>query len=163
MIQLIQWKPVSRKRRVNISYTDPDYVRGYDLDNEDFGKLITRFKDGPLPRNEENRLLDHVLTMISIVSANPKLRIPSQDFQEATDYVFLKAWGALTNVKDGTNPYSYMYRTIYTKFLSYFDSKYRRKRNEELLQEYIDETYREYLDEIDGGRVDCFAEKPIET
>ena len=121
----IRWNAVSRKRLRNARYTDPEYVVGYDLDTHDMDELVAKFNANNITETESNRLGRHVLTLMQIVVENPKfLSRPKEDYEELTDYMFLKMWGAIKYI-DITKgrAYSYLYRSGYTAVASYYQNK----------------------------------------
>ena len=72
-MELLHWTQVDRKRSNSIRHDDPSFVRGYDLDMDDFTVLVAKYNAEQLSRPEENRLLDYVMTMLNIVLENPKI------------------------------------------------------------------------------------------
>ena len=51
----LRWKSPNRKRQVGIKYTDPAYVIGYDLDNEDFTEIIIKLKNNEVLTAQEDK------------------------------------------------------------------------------------------------------------
>ena len=152
-MELIHWKDPGRRRNRNLSYTDPEYIRGYDLDGRDFATLVDKFNAGALSRPEEDRLLDHVLTVMRIVSENPEINPTGNELPELVDFAFPDAWGALRYIKDGKNPYSYVYRTTFNAYKRFYTRRQAARQRSEAIAEHIDECLREYTECIRGGRV----------
>ena len=44
-MESIKWKNPGRKRHQDLSYTSPDFVKGYDLDQEDFTYINEKKKE----------------------------------------------------------------------------------------------------------------------
>ena len=142
----IRWNAVSRKRLRNARYTDPEYVVGYDLDTHDMDELVAKFNANNITETESNRLGRHVLTLMQIVVENPKfLSRPKDDYEELTDYMFLKMWGAIKYI-DITKgrAYSYLYRSGYTAVASYYQNKNKVDEREKQIDEYLQDVWQEY-------------------
>ena len=61
------WRNPNRKRNTNISYTDKDFVKYYDLDLQDLSELIDKLRnDERLTEQENNRYGIHVMTIALI-------------------------------------------------------------------------------------------------
>lgn len=54
MYKLPRWKETNRKRETNISYSDPRYVKYYDLDVEDFKNLVIKLHNNNILSPPEN-------------------------------------------------------------------------------------------------------------
>ena len=152
-MELIHWKNPGRKRNRNLSYTDPEYIRGYDLDGADFALLVDKFNAGALTRPEENRLLDHVLTVMRIVSENPEINPKGDELSELVDFAFPDAWGSLRYIKDGKSPYSYVYRTTFNAYKRFYTRRQLARQKTEAIAGHIEECMREYTECIRGCRV----------
>ena len=154
-MELLRWSPVDRKRRNDISYDDPEYVLGFDLDMDDLTKLVTTYNKCQLSRPEEDRLLNHVKTIISIVLFNPKINPSSDEFDELTDSMFLDIWTALHYIKENTKPYSYLYRAGYTCACRYFKTKIQKRQREDAINQHIYEQFQQYIDSVSDHKVRC--------
>lgn len=154
-MELLRWSPVDRKRRNDISYDDPEYVLGFDLDMDDLTKLVTTYNKCQLSRPEEDRLLNHVKTIISIVLFNPKINPSTSEFDELTDSMFLDIWNALHYIKENAKPYSYLYRAGYTCACRYFKTKIQKRQREEAINQHIWEQFEQYIDSVSDHKVRC--------
>ena len=154
-MELLRWSPVDRKRRNDISYDDPEYVLGFDLDMDDLTKLVTTYNKCQLSRPEEDRLLNHVKTIISIVLFNPKINPSTSEFDELTDAMFLDIWNALHYIKENTKPYSYLYRAGYTCACRYFKTKIQKRQREDAINQHIYEQFQQYIDSVSDHKVRC--------
>lgn len=151
----IRWNAVSRKRLRNARYTDPEYVVGYDLDTHDMDELVAKFNANNITETESNRLGRHVLTLMQIVVENPKfLSRPKEDYEELTDYMFLKMWGAIKYI-DITKgrAYSYLYRSGYTAVASYYQNKNKVDEREKQIDEYLQDVWQEYDEDYSDHKV----------
>lgn len=151
----IRWNSVNRKRLRNARYTDPEYVVGYDLDTHDMDALVTKFNSNNITETEADRLGRHVLTLMQIVIENPKfLSRPKEDYEELTDYMFLKMWGAIKYI-DTTKgrAYSYLYRSGYTAVASYYQNKNKVEEREKQIDEYLQDVWQEYDEERSDHKV----------
>jgi len=151
----IRWNAVSRKRLRNARYTDPEYVVGYDLDTHDMDDLVTKFNADTITGPESDRLGRHVLTLMQIVVENPKfLSRPKEDYEELTDYMFLKMWGAIKYI-DTTKgrAYSYLYRSGYTAVASYYQTKNKVEEREKQIDEYLQDVWQEYDEERSDHKI----------
>ena len=154
-MELLRWSKVDRKRRNDISYDDPEYVLGFDLDMDDLTKLVTTYNKCQLSRPEEDRLLNHVKTIISIVLFNPKINPSTSEFDELTDSMFLDIWNALHYIKENAKPYSYLYHAGYTCACRYFKTKIQKRQREEAINQHIWEQFEQYIDSVSDHKVRC--------
>lgn len=152
-MELIKWRPVDRKRMKDIRYSDPDYVRGYDIDVVDFAELAQKFQNGNLGMAEERRLADHVLTMISIVTSNPKVSYFDGEFGDLTDAMFVDCWAAVGKLKPGVSPYSYMYRVGYMAAWHHFKKTVKSKKKAEAIEKHLQECFDEWAAEARDPKV----------
>lgn len=154
-MELIKWKQVDRKRRRGISYQDPEYIRGYDIDTQDFGSLVDRFNRGPLTGPEEKRLYDYALTIVAIVLENPKVSFKKGEFDGLTDQMFFDVWRSFKYIKPGSNPFNYTYRAGFTAVQTYFSRKIKERLKEAVIQEHIFDVMEEFYSETNAGKTDC--------
>ena len=148
-MKLLSWNRVERKREKKISHTDENFVWGYDLDLDDLSLLISRHNGMSISEAESDRLYRYVMTMINIVFENPKVNPRSVEEKEAiADHMFMKVWGALKYIKDGSNPYSYLYRSGFTAVGEYYNGLFRERRKEDAIQEHLQTCYDEYMSEF---------------
>lgn len=154
-MELLRWSKVDRKRRNDLSYDDPEYVLGFDLDMADLTKLVTTYNKCQLSRPEEDRLLNHVKTIISIVLFNPKINPSSDEFDDLTDAMFLDCWNALHYIKENAKPYSYLYRAGYTCACRFFKTKIQKRQREEAINEHLWDQFQQYIDSVTDHKVRC--------
>lgn len=154
-MQLIKWKTVTRKRIRGISHTDPEYVRGYDLDTADFSRLVDTFNERDLTGPEERQLMDYALTMVAIILENPKISYSNGEFDGLTDQIFFDVWRSFKYIRTGTNPYSYAYRAGFGGAMTYFGKKIRAREKEAAIQDHIFDVMEEFYSETNAGKTDC--------
>ena len=152
-MELLYWKPITRKRARTLSYQDPDFVLGYDIDVSDFTALVEKFNQNTLEYAEEHRLYDHIRTMINIVMENPSINPKGSEKAECADIMFVDAWQAMRYIKPGKSPYSYIYRSAYTAACRYFKKKIAERKKEEAIQNHLWECFRDYQEAQSDGRV----------
>lgn len=152
-MELLRWSTVDRKRRKDIRFTDPEYVLGYDIDMEDMTELVTKFNAHDLSPVEENRLTNHVLTLMQIVTENPRINPRPGEMDELTDAMFIDCWNSMKYIKPNAKPYSYMYRAGYTCACRFFKTKITKRLREEELQSWIDDEYAQYMDDAIDHKV----------
>lgn len=160
-MELLKWKPVKRKRTNKLKYNDPEYIRGYDIDMEDFTTLVVKYNDRTLNYIEECRLGDYVMTMMNIVLENPKINPrTNEELGLITDDMFMSGWGSLHYIKDGKKPYSYVYRCMYTAACKYYTNIIKERNKKEAIDEWLNDAYIEYRESIRSGKVGEDEETP---
>lgn len=152
-MDLIRWNPVKRKRSNDFKYTDAEFVRGYDIDMPDFTELVTKYNTSVLLPKEENRLSDYVLTLMQIVTENPKINPQPDELSDLTDAMFLDIWNALHYIKPNTKPYSYLYRAGYTCACRFFKKKITERQKAEEINEHVTEEFVLYHDSVIDHKV----------
>lgn len=152
-MDLIRWNPVKRKRSNDFKYTDAEFVRGYDIDMPDFTELVTKYNTSVLLPKEENRLSDYVLTLMQIVTENPKINPQPDELSDLADAMFLDIWNALHYIKPNTKPYSYLYRAGYTCACRFFKKKITERQKAEEINEHVTEEFVLYHDSVIDHKV----------
>ena len=149
------WTPVKRKRCNTLSYTDPAYVLGYDLDMDDFTELVATYNSRNLVNQEELRLYDYIRTMVNIVLENPKLKPSKNEMDGITDAMFMDGWGAMKYIKDGKKPYSYIYRSMYTAACRFYTRKIKDREKSEAIAEHVNEVFTDWLESVIDHKTRC--------
>lgn len=148
----LRWKSPNRKRQVGIKYTDPAYVIGYDLDNEDFTEIIIKLKNKePLTAQEDKRYGEYVLTVIEMVLENSKFKVKtSEEKYEMRDQMYFELCSGLLSFKPEkkSNIFSYAYRIAYVAGIHYFTNKEKNRKKSEAIIEHCMEELQEYIDSI---------------
>ena len=152
-MDLIRWNPVKRKRSNDFKYTDAEFVRGYDIDMPDFTELVTKYNTSGLLPKEENRLSDYVLTLMQIVTENPKINPQPDELSDLADAMFMDIWNALHYIKPNTKPYSYLYRAGYTCACRFFKKKITERQKAEEINAHVTEEFVLYHDSVTDHKV----------
>ena len=151
------FKNPNRRRKLRISYQSPQFTRYYDLDLDDLNMLVMKLQNNErLTEFENERYGWYILTLMEIVLENNKFKTkPAYEKEEIRDYQYYDLLCGLTkfNFNKGSSIFSYGYRIGYTAALHYYKNKSKEETRKEKLQEYIDDTYKEYLDEITSHKV----------
>lgn len=150
---LIRWSPVDRKRRNDIQYSAPEYVVGYDLDMDDFSALVDKYNTEEITESEKNRLHIYVLTMLQIVTENPKINPKPGEIEDLVDAMYLDAWNALHYIKKGVKPYSYIYRAAYTSACRFYKQRITNRNKELAILSHLMEEFNDYKESISDHRV----------
>lgn len=156
----LRWKSPNRKRQVGIKYTDPAYVIGYDLDNEDFTNIIIKLKNNEvLTAQEDKRYGEYVLTVIEMVLENSKFKNKtSEEKYEMRDQMYYELCNGLLSYKPEkkSNIYSYAYRIAYVAGIHYFTNKEKDRKKSETIMEHCMEELQEYIDSITDHKVKSY-------
>lgn len=151
------WKNPNRKRLTNISYTDPNYTKYYDLDVDDFTNIVVKLGNKQrLTQEEELRYTDYLYTIMNIVFENPKFKKKSlTEREEMLDQQILELLTGLPHFdKDkGSSIYSYAYRIGYTAACHYFTNKIKDYSKRQAIEEHCQAELDEYLEFIGNGKV----------
>ena len=150
-MRLPRWRKIERRRRCNISYLDPEYVKYYDLDNDDFETLVLKLKNNErLTEAENERYGIYILTICLIVQYHVKFR--NKTIAEREELLEQQYWELLQAIQgfepDKGKIYSYAYRIGFTAACHYYtniqDQRKKDKRIIEHCQACLDDYYSEY-------------------
>lgn len=151
------WKNPNRKRLINISYTDKDYVKYYDLDLNDFTNIVVKVRNGQrLTNDEELRYTDYLYTIMNIVFDNPKFKKKSvTEKEELQEQAIMELLQALPNfdVNKGSSLYSYAYRCCYIAYCHYYTNKIKEYKKSKAIEEHCMKELDIYLESIGTGKV----------
>ena len=149
MSSKVTFKKVNRKRIKKISYTDPEYVSGYDVDLVDFEELNNkRINNIPLTVNEDKRYGIYILTMVEIVMEGPKFRNKvSIERQEVKDQSAFELTIALMSYNpERGSIFSFSYFCAYVGAIHYYTSKAKLNKKEQIIldafSELVNRNYR---------------------
>lgn len=151
-----KWKDPGRRRRLDISHDDPEYVKYYDLDREDFSRLAVKSGKGEaLTYDEDNRYGLYILTIIEIVVNGPYFKGNSPETKcELRDQMYYELCLGLPSFNpDKGKIYSYAYRIAYTAGTHWFTDRKTREEHDEIIKEHIYEELMEYFDDINDHKV----------
>lgn len=151
------WKNPNRKRLTNISYTDPNYTKYYDLDVDDFTNIVVKLGNKlRLTQDEDLRYTDYLYTIMNIVFENPKFKKKSvTEKEELQEQAIFELLGALPSFdpNKGSSLYSYAYRCCYTSFCHYYTNKIKDYSKRQAIEEHCQAELAEYLEFIGNGKV----------
>lgn len=147
-MKIYKWKDPHRKRNMDIRYTDKDYCKYYDLDLEDFEKLVLKLQSGKqLTESENDRYGVYILTMSYIVQEGPKFKYKSAiEREEMTDYQTLELLTGLMKYNPTKGKlYSFAYRIGYTSACHYYTDKIEDYNKQKAIMEHCISELDDYL------------------
>ena len=146
------FKPTKRRRKLSISFQDPEFVKYYDLDLEDLRDLVIKLKKGEKLTDPENeRYGVHILTLCRIVLAHIKFRkLPKPVKSDIVDEMYFELLSKLHKFdpSHGSRIFYYAYRIGYTAGIHYFKREERTKRHDLIIADHCQECINDYLEEI---------------
>lgn len=126
-MESVKWQNPGRKRHQDLEYTSPDFVKGYDLDQEDFTYLNEKKKKNEvLTREENDRYGIYIMTMIEIVLEGRKFKNKSFNEKcELRDQMVFELLQAILGFDPtrGSKIFSYAYRCAYVAACHYYTEK----------------------------------------
>lgn len=152
----LKWKNPNRKRLKNAKFNDPNYVKGYDLDLEDFGLLVTKLRNGErLTEVENDRYGIYILTVIEMVLEGPKFKNKTaSEKSEIREQQYMELLTGLPMYDCNRGPiYPYAYRIGYTAACHYYTALTDSYRKQKAIEEHCQEEYDFYLDEYSTHKV----------
>ena len=156
-MKLPTWKDPGRRRKIHISYTDPDFCNMYDLDRQDFTSLVVKLKNGGrLDGKENDRYGTYVLTVCMIALENPKFKNkPSDEKEEVIEQMYLELLTGITTFDPdrGSSIYSYAYRIAYTAGIHYYERKKEREERDDIVRQHCQEELEIYYSDVFDHRV----------
>ena len=146
------FKSTKRRRKLSISFHDPEFVKYYDLDSEDLHNLVLKLKNGVALNDPENeRYGVHILTLCRMVLAHLKFRnLPMPVKSAIVDEMYFELLSKLHKFdpSHGSSIFSYAYRIGYTAGIHYFKREERTKRHDLIIADHCQECLNDYLEEI---------------
>lgn len=155
-MRLPSYSKPDRKRHITASFTDPDFVRYYDLDLADFTDLVMKIKnDEPLDHMEDIRYGDYILTMCHIILQNPKLVKKTKDEkEEMVDRIYEEMLEHIVQFTPGrASVYSFAYRVGYVGACKYFKYKKRQIKHEESIRQHLEDCFDDYVAEVSDNKI----------
>lgn len=126
-MESMKWRNPGRRRHQNESYTSPDFVKGYDLDQNDFAAINEKKIRGDVVTRDENvRYGIYIMTMIEIVLEGRKFKNkPFAEKCELRDQMSYELLQALLgfDASRGSKIFSYAYRCAYVAACHYYYEK----------------------------------------
>lgn len=162
---LPRWHKVDRRRKCNISYKDPMYVKYYDLDLSDFTYLVSKLRNNErLSEAEDNRYGIYILTICLIVQEHTRFKMkPLWEREEMIDQMYYELIPGLLlfDPERGSSIYSYGYRIAYTSACHYFTNKKKQEEHKSQIDEHIQQEIDDYLYEFSDHKVNTNSNKDI--
>lgn len=141
-MESLKWKNPGRQRKQDISYTDADFVKGYDLDQADFTAINEKKKKNePVTKEENDRYGNYIMTIIEIVLEGRKFKNKSFNEKcELRDQMIFELLLAILGFDSsrGSKIFSYAYRCAYTAACHYYSEKQKEAEFEKRLYDIID-------------------------
>lgn len=141
-MESIKWQNPGRKRHQDISYTDEDFVPGYDLDQKDFTAINEKKKKNePVTRDENDRYGIYIMTMIEVVLEGRKFKNkPFNEKCELRDQMVFELLQAIRGFDStrGSKIFSYAYRCAYVAACHYYSEKQKEAAFTKRIYEIID-------------------------
>lgn len=150
-----RWSKVNRKRQIQISYKDPNFVRYYDLDLKDFTDIVLKLKSNEdLSVSENYRYGLYIMTMCIIVQEGPKFVMKTKDEKEKM--IEVQYYELLTKIHTFDpalgSIYSYSYKIAWNAGIHYFKELIKKEKREKKVNKHLDECYLDYMSEITQGK-----------
>lgn len=155
-MQIPRFKRVDRKRLIHISYLDPEYVKYYDLDLDDFQELVTKLKNGDRLTDAENdRYGVYIITVCIIVQEGPRFKNkPVWEREEMIERQYMEMLSGITTFNPAKGKiYSYAYRIGYTAACHYYTDKIEEAKRHEAITEHCKEELLNYLEEFNDHKI----------
>ena len=151
------WKNPNRKRLTNISYTDKEYTKYYDLDINDFTSIVVKLHNNQiLTKDEGRRYVDYLYTVMNIVFENTKFKnkviSEKEEIQEQAIMELLQALPHF-DISKGSSLYSYAYRCCYVAFCHYYTNKIKEYKKQKAITEHCNNELNEYYECIGTCKV----------
>lgn len=126
-MESLKWKNPGRKRKQDISYTSPEFMPGYDLDQADFTVINEKKKKNePVTKEENDRYGNYIMTMIEIVLEGRKFKNKGYEEKcELRDQMSFELLQAILGFDSsrGSTIFSYAYRCAYVAACHYYTAK----------------------------------------
>lgn len=151
-----RWRKVNRKRDIYIRYTDPNFVKYYDIDMEDFQNMVMKLKnDEILEYTDNERYGTYIITMCIIVQEGPRFKNkPIIEREEILEQQYMELLqGLMTFNPEKGRLYSYAYRIAYTAAIHYYTMKKEEKEHMDAIIEHCMEELDEYRSTMSTHKV----------
>ncbi len=151
-----RWRKVDRKRHSSISYSDPDFVKYYDIDLDDFEYLVNKLKNNErLTEAENDRYGVYIVTMCIIVQQGPKFKNkPVNEREEMIEQQYFELLTGITTFDPNKGRlYSYAYRIAYVAAVHYYTDMKEEKERQEAITDHCYEELNDYLEQFKDHKV----------
>lgn len=154
-MESLKWNNPHRRRKTTISFSDDEYVVGYDLDLADFANLVQKHKAETLSYTEDVRYGNHILTLIEIVLEGPKFKNKTSSeksaLREQMYYELLPGIRSFDPTR-GSSIYSYAYRIAYVAGCHYYTNLAKTNARQNAINQHCQEEYEDYLEEYSSHK-----------
>lgn len=141
-MESLKWQNPGRQRKQDASYTDADFVKGYDLDQADFTAINEKKKKNePVTKEENDRYGNYIMTIIEIVLEGRKFKNKSFNEKcELRDQMIFELLLAILGFEPsrGSKIFSYAYRCAYTAACHYYNDKKKEYENNKRINDIIE-------------------------
>ena len=151
MKKMLENKP-SRKRIIDISYKNKEYVPYFDIDKKDFESIVLKLNHGETLTKEENkRYGEYVLSVTESILEGPRFRAkPNDEKEELRDKIYFEI---LTQVpahykEPRGTIYNYSYRCGYLAAIHYYTDAVKESKRYDDAQEGLQNYYKEIYNEV---------------
>lgn len=153
-----RWRDPNRRRKLKARYSDSDFVRYYDLDTEDFTRLVVKLKNNErLDELENDRYGLWILTISVIVLEGPKYKLkPRPEKEDIIEQQYFELLSKLHKFNEGSGSiFSYAYKIASNAAVHYYKHLTREHKHEAKIQEHLDQCMQDYLAEVGQGDPEC--------
>ena len=151
MKKMLENKP-NRKRIIDISYKNKEYVPYFDIDKKDFESIVLKLNHGETLTKEENkRYGEYVLSVTESILEGPRFRAkPNDEKEELRDKIYFEI---LTQVpahykEPRGTIYNYSYRCGYLAAIHYYTDAVKESKRYDDAQEGLQNYYKEIYNEV---------------
>lgn len=153
----IYWRNPGRKRIIGINYSNPAYVSGYDLDNDDFAMIVNKLKNQQrITYDEDRRYGLYIRTMMEIVLENSRFKNKTVDEKYGMrDTMYYELCSGIKSFDSSKKSgiFSYAYRIAYVAGIHYFTNNAKAKLKQDAIVEHCIEELQQYIDSITDHKV----------
>lgn len=151
MKKMLENKP-NRKRIIDISYKNKEYVPYYDIDKKDFESIVLKLNHGESLTKEENkRYGEYILSVTESILEGPRFRAkPNDEKEELRDKIYFEI---LTQVpahykEPRGTIYNYSYRCGYLAAIHYYTDQVKESKKYDEAQEGLQDYYKQINQEV---------------
>lgn len=156
-MEALRWTNPHRKRNIHASYNSPDYVRGYDIDINDFTYIVNKLhNEVKLTEAENDRYGMYVLAVIECILEGPKWKNKSHDERfELRDQMYYEMLIGMHNFDQskGSSIFSYSYRIGYVAACHYYKDLNNKLKRQQAIEDHCNEELEEYRETYSTHKV----------
>lgn len=151
MKKMLENKP-NRKRIIDISYKDKEYVPYYDIDKKDFENIVLKLnREESLTKEENKRYGEYILSVTESILEGPKFRAkPNDEKEDLRDIIYYEI---LTQVpahykEPRGTIYNYSYRCGYLAAIHYYTDAVKESKKYDDAIECLNDYYKQRNTEV---------------